>query len=134
AADSSVLGEPPAGLSVRAVADPGDVTVAGPMLAHLDVAEGSTLTEADAWRLITLLAPGKAREVLFTLPAADPAADQVADCRERLSAAGLSCAVAVELVADDGRAQLLLFATRDSKHLARFKDELWAVDEFAGIR
>lgn len=129
-ADAAVgeLGEPPAGLSVRAIADPGDLTVAGPTLAHLDVVEDGTLAEADAWRLAESLARGKAREVVLALPAVEQ------DCRGRLQAMGLTCTVAVELVADDGGAQLLVFATGDSRHLATFKNELWAVDEFAGIR
>ena len=122
------LGEPPAGLSVRAVADPADLKVAGPMLAHLDVLEDGTLAEADAWRLVESLARGKAREVVLALPAVKQ------DHRGRLRELGLACTVAVELVADDGRAQLLVFATADSRHLATFKNELWAVDEFAGIR
>ncbi|HVV24423.1 MAG TPA: hypothetical protein VHF06_33630 [Pseudonocardiaceae bacterium] len=126
AADSAL---PPAGLSVRSVADPADVTVDGPALAHLDIVDGG-LGEADAWRLVTVLGRGKAREVLLTLPATGRAAGHV----ERLAAAGLSCAVAVELVADDGRAQLVVFATGDSKRLTTFKNELWAADEFAGIR
>jgi hypothetical protein len=124
------LGEPPSGLSVRAVADPEDLRVTGPMLAHLDVVAGSTLAEADVWRLVVSLAQDKAREVVFTLPAKG----HVTDYRERLRAVGLACTVAVELVADDDRAQLLVFATGDSRHLATFKNELWAVDEFAGIR
>jgi hypothetical protein len=124
------LGEPPAGLSVRSVADPEDLVVTGPALAHLDVVEGSALAEVDAWRLVESLGQGKAREVLLTLPAAE----QVTEYRGRLRAVGLACAVTVELVADDGRVQLLVFATADSKHLAIFKNELWAVDEFAGIR
>lgn len=123
-----VRGEPPAGLSVRSVADPRDVSVDGPALAHLDVVNG-TLAEADAWRLVESLGRGKAREVLLTLPTGH----EVDHC-ERLAAVGLACTVAVELVADDGRAQLLVFATGDSKRLAVFKNELWAADEFAGIR
>jgi hypothetical protein len=122
------LGEPPAGLSVRSVADLEDLVVVGPALAHLDVAEGSALAEADVWRLVESLAQGKAREVLLTFPAGEQ------DYCGRLRAAGLVCTVAVELVADDDRAQLLVFATGDSKHLAIFKTELWAADEFAGIR
>jgi hypothetical protein len=46
----------------------------------------------------------------------------------------LAFAVAVELTDDDGRAELVMFATGDSKHLATFKNEMWAADEFAGIR
>ncbi len=128
--DSPEPAEPPAGLSVRSVTDPGDLSVAGPVLAHLDLAEGSTLAEADAWRLVSSLARGKAREVVLILPGAD----QPSDYAERLRAAGLACVAAVELVADDGRAQLLVFATGDHRHLATFKNELWAADEFAGIR
>jgi hypothetical protein len=124
------LGEPPAGLSVRSVADPADLAMTGPMLAHLDLVEDSALAGADAWRLAASLARGKARELLLTLPAAA----QVTDCRARLDAVGLACTVIVELVADDGRTQLLVFATGDSRHLATFKNELWAADEFAGIR
>ncbi|WP_206784847.1 hypothetical protein [Amycolatopsis sp. MtRt-6] len=108
-------GEAPAGLVVRTVADLGEVDVAGPMLAHL----------SGAWP--PSLVRGRAHEVLLT---ADPGADH----RERLRAAGLGCAVAVDLVADDGTARTLVFATADSRHLATFKTELWAVDEFAGIR
>jgi hypothetical protein len=132
-ADSAVLrqlGEPPAGLSVRSVADPGNLTVAGPMLAHLDLVEDSTFAEPDVWRLVASPVPGGAREVLLTLPAAE----QVMEYRRRLGAVGLAQTVAVELVADDGRTQLLVFATGDSRHLATFKNELWAADEFAGIR
>jgi hypothetical protein len=130
AADVVELGEPPSGLSVRSVADAENLTVAGPMLAHLDVVGSSAFAEPDAWRLVASLGQGKAREVLLTLPAAE----QVTEYRERLRAVGLACTVTVELVADDGRAQLLVFATGDSKHLAVFKNELWAADEFAGIR
>lgn len=121
------LGEPP-GLSLR-TADPTDLTVTGPMLAHLDA--GDTLDEAAVWRLVASLAPGKAREVLLTLPPATAA--EVTGYRARLHEAGLD-AVTVELADDHGHAQLLLFATSDNKHLATFKNELWSADEFAGIR
>ncbi|WP_410592027.1 hypothetical protein [Amycolatopsis sp. lyj-23] len=105
----------PAGLVVRTAGDLADVRVAGPVLAHL----------AGAWP--PSLVRGKAHEVLL---AAAPGTDD----RERLRAAGLGCAVAVDLVAEDGTARTLVFATADSRHLATFKNELWAVDEFAGIR
>jgi len=117
-------GEPPAGLKVRS-ADPRELLVTGPVLAHLDAMD-NTLTEPDAWHVVETLATGKAREVLLTLPAGD--------YHSRLRAAGLACVVAVELVDDNGTEQLLVFATGDSKHLATFKNELWAADEFAGIR
>ena len=119
----------PTGLSVRSVAGVADAAVDGPALAHLDVVDGA-LAEADAWRLVAELGRGKGREVLLTLPAGGRATDHC----ERLGAAGLACVVVVELVSDDGSAQLMMFATGDGKRLASFKNELWAVDEFAGIR
>jgi hypothetical protein len=125
------LGAPP-GLSLRSVQEPGELTVTGPLLAHLDIVASDVLDEPAMWRLITRLAPGKAREVLLTLPQAT--AEQVSGYRERLRDAGLPFAVAVELADAEGQVQLLLFATRDARHLTRFKDELWAADEFAGIR
>jgi hypothetical protein len=126
---SAGSGEPPSGVSVRSCADPADVVVAGPALVHLDVVDGA-LAEADAWRLVASLGRGKAREALLTFPAAA----RLTDYCERLAAVGLSCTATVELVAGDGAAQLLVFATGDSKRLATFKNELWAVDEFAEIR
>jgi hypothetical protein len=105
----------PAGLAVRTVADLGEIEVRGPMLAHL----------SGAWP--PALARGKAHEVLL---ATEPGTDH----RERLRTAGLECAVAVDLVAEDGSARALIFATADGRHLTTFKNELWAVDEFAGIR
>ncbi|KAA9157581.1 hypothetical protein FPZ12_024585 [Amycolatopsis acidicola] len=111
---SPELGEPPEGLSVRRVDTPTGLTVDGPMLAHLDMLDALSLTK------------GKAHEVVFTLPEAGD--------RQRLGEVGLAYRVAVELVADGGETELLVFATGDSKHLATFKRELWSVDEFAGIR
>lgn len=118
--------EPPPGLSVRTIDSADDLTMpGGPTLAHLDIGR---LTEAGAWSIIAELGRGKGREVVLTSP---PGARED---RERFHAAGLPCAVAVELVADDESARLLAFATREPKHLATFKNELWEVDEFAGIR
>jgi hypothetical protein len=44
----------------------------------------------------------------------------------------LSCRV--ELVAASGEAERLVFGTSAEKSLERFKEELWALDEYAGIR
>lgn len=113
------------GFSVRSVAESEGVKAAGTTLLHVDAVEGG-----DVWRLVESLGRGKGREVLLALPATTP----VTDCRRRLAAAGLPCVAAVELVADDEQAQLLVFGTAESKRLGIFKNELWAVDEFAGIR
>jgi hypothetical protein len=40
----------------------------------------------------------------------------------------------VDLVAADGESEFLLFATASEKALERFKEELWALDEYAGIQ
>ncbi|MGH3682445.1 MAG: hypothetical protein ACRDT2_19600, partial [Natronosporangium sp.] len=56
-----------------------------------------------------------------------------ADPRAALSAAGFRYGVAVELVDPAGTGQLLRFATSQRRSLERFKDELWAVDQYAGI-
>lgn len=125
------LGQPP-GLSLRTVSDPADLTVTGPALAHIDIAADSALDEPAAWRLVASLAPGKGREVLLTLPVAP--VEQVAGYRTQLRKAGMAYTVGVELADDDGHTRLLLFATGGVKHLATFKEELWAADEFAGIR
>ncbi len=124
--------ETPPGLSVRTVDDPEDLTVTGPVLAHLDATDGGVLDEPTAWRVVASLLPGKGREVLLALPPAT--AEQVREHRARLRDAGLPYAVTVELADDDGNTRLLLFATGSDKHLTTFKNELWSADEFAGIR
>ena len=40
----------------------------------------------------------------------------------------------VELVDASGQAELMTFATASEKSLERFKEELWALDEYAGIQ
>ena len=130
AADQPIAGDT-AGLAVRSVEKVEDLAVAGPVLAHLDLVAGP-LDEAAAWRLIPLLAKGKARELLITMPAV--AAPQVADFRVRLRQAGQPFVAAVELTDDAGRTQLMIFSTAAEKHLSVFKDALWAADEYAGIR
>jgi three-Cys-motif partner protein len=54
--------------------------------------------------------------------------------RAALRSAGLGLAAHVELVDRQGAAELLLFATSSERALEKFKDELWALDEYAGIR
>ncbi|SEF23802.1 hypothetical protein SAMN05421837_102419 [Amycolatopsis pretoriensis] len=108
---SSAPAGAPEGLSVQVIPSLDELVSDGPVLTHLDGPE--------AWPQFASLARGKGHEVIVTAPAGDPRVSE-------------GCAV--ELVAEDGEARLLLFATADVKHLATFKSELWAVDEFAGIR
>lgn len=49
-----------------------------------------------------------------------------------LRAIGLDLVSAVELVTD-AEARLLMFATRSAKNLETFKNELWQLDEYAGV-
>jgi hypothetical protein len=54
--------------------------------------------------------------------------------RSALSQAGFPLVAAVELVAGEGEGELLVYATTSAKSLESFKDLLWAVDEYAGVR
>lgn len=91
-----------------------------PVFAHLDGEPPADLPEA--------LGGAHDGELLVVT---DPAAG---DPRAPLQAAGFRYVVAVELVDEAGRVRLLRFATSASKSLERFKDELWAVDQYAGVR
>jgi hypothetical protein len=56
------------------------------------------------------------------------------DSAELRSSPGPSPVACVELVAADGRAEVLLYRTPTARGLETFKDALWAVDEYAGVR
>ncbi len=54
---------------------------------------------------------------------------------DTLAAAGFPLVTGVELVPDDGSpAQLVVFATSSGHGLDAFKNALWDVDEYAGVR
>lgn len=114
----------PAGLHVGRA--PADLTAAvaaagaGAVLAHLAGPADPAVLHA--------LGRTRAGELLQVTPA------QPGDPRQDLSAAGFGFAVAVELVDEAGSAELLRFATSTERHLERFKEDLWAVDQFAGVR
>jgi hypothetical protein len=121
-----VAGQPPDDPGVgglRVAAAPADLAAAvgrGAVLAHLPG------PAPDA--LLTALGSARAGELLLV------SAAQSGDPRRPLHGAGFAYAVAVDLVDEAGRAELLRFATSSSRSLERFKDELWAVDQFAGVR
>jgi hypothetical protein len=71
------------------------------------------------------LAGGRATELLLAVDPAGAAA---------VTGAGFDHVTRVELVDEAGTAQLLIFGTGSAKHLAAFKEALWAVDEYAGVR
>jgi hypothetical protein len=127
-------GELPEGLTVRLAGPdlPADLAAARALatpifayLAYLDSDRG--LPAAD---LLTALGAARAGETLVTLDRqADPEA-----FRRSLLAAGFRFAVVAELVDNAGAAERLFFATSAVRSLERFKDALWAVDEYAGVR
>lgn len=90
-----------------------------PILAHLDGELAAGMSAA--------LGGAHDGELVWVTP------PEGGDPREPLRAAGFGYVVAVELVDSAGTAQLLRFATSAGRSLERFKDELWAVDRYAGI-
>lgn len=80
--------------------------------------------------VVSAVASNKSSEVLLALTAG--AADD--SYRRRLSGAGLAQICRVELVDSAGTVERLIFATSLAKNLEKFKDELWALDEYAGIQ
>ncbi len=121
----------PAELSVHPVSGAVDellpvaLTAAGargaPLLAYLD-APGTPVAA------ISAIAAGRPAELLLVSAARDWAAQ-----RQTLHGAGFTLTAGVELV-DDHDARLLAFATSSAKSLEAFKNSLWAVDEYAGVR
>ncbi|SCF37810.1 hypothetical protein [Micromonospora mirobrigensis] len=78
--------------------------------------------------VLKAVAAGRPAELLAVAPAAAP-------LRPALTAAGFPLVAEVELVPADGSpAWLLGYATGLDKSLEAFKDALWAVDEYAGVR
>ncbi|WP_433214862.1 hypothetical protein ACQP00_04770 [Dactylosporangium sp. CS-047395] len=71
----------------------------------------------------------KAALVLLTAPAGTWEQQ-----RGELLRAGLELTAGVELVEEDSQELLIGFGTRSGKSLEAFKGELWALDEYAGVR
>ncbi|MFI1994416.1 hypothetical protein [Actinoplanes sp. NPDC020271] len=118
-----------AGLSVLAIAAPVAVALraAGaknvPTLGFLDAGSAS---EPPAVTTVTALSAGRPAEVLLVLPpgsSPDP-----------YRAAGFPLVTAAELATGDEPGQVVVFLTGSGKSLEHFKEALWAVDEFAGVR
>lgn len=91
----------------------------GAVFAHLDRPAGEDLVAA--------LGAARGGELLLV---SDPVPG---DPRRELQDAGFGYVAAAELVDASGRAELLRFGTSQARSLERFKDELWAVDQYAGI-
>jgi hypothetical protein len=127
-----------AGLTVQAVSGGTDARLAValkavgagrvPLLACLDAtAAGGPPLPAT----VAALTVGKPAEAVIVVPAPGFVAD---DYRAELRAAGFPLVAAVELATGEEPGQVLIFATQSGKNLEGFKDALWAVDEYAGVR
>ena len=100
-----------------------------PLLGYLDATAASG---PPAPATLAALAAGKPAEVLAVL--APGAVTDVDAYRAELRATGFPLAAAVELATGDEAGELLIFATTQGRSLEQFKDTLWAVDEYAGVR
>lgn len=93
-----------------------------PMLGFLDAAAE---TEAPAPATVAALAAGKPAEVIAVLPPGVPAEPY---------RGGWPLFTRVELAVSDEPGELLVFGATAGKSLEGFKEALWSVDEFAGVR
>lgn len=94
-----------------------------PLLAFLDAAGAS---EPPAVTTVAAVAAGKPAEVLLVLPA-DVSVD-------RYRATGFPLVTVAELATGEEPGEVVAFATGSARSLESFKEALWAVDEFAGVR
>jgi hypothetical protein len=102
--------------------------LAAPVFAYLDALGAQPPAEGD----VAAVVGRKGGELLLRL--GYPDAGYVRSLRAVLGRAGLGSACAVELVGADSTVQTLVFASGSAKGLETFKDQLWALDEYAGIR
>jgi hypothetical protein len=103
------------------------------VLAYLDATAADQPPDIEA--VAELLRAGRVEALLVLEPfAGADAAERVEKQREALRGAGAGLVACVELVARDGAAELMYFATSSARNLEVFKDALWAVDEYAGVR
>jgi hypothetical protein len=99
-----------------------------PVLAYLDASRGP----APSGPTLSAVAGGRPAELLVAL---GPQARTGLDHRRALHHAGFPLVADVELVAaGSSDPWLVAFATGSGKSLDAFKDAMWAVDEYAGVR
>jgi hypothetical protein len=92
-----------------------------PLLGYLD----ASASEPPAATTVAALTGGKPAEVLLVLPAGASAGAY---------RAGWPLFTEVEMATGEEAGQVLAFGTTSGKSLEGFKDALWAVDEYAGVR
>ena len=98
-----------------------------PLLGFLDA---SGAGEPPGPAVLAALATGKPAEALIVLPPSS----SVPAMRTALGEAGFPLVAAVELADSEEPGQIVVYATALGKSLEAFKDLLWAVDEYAGVR
>jgi hypothetical protein len=153
----------PAGVSLQIVPHAADgrlpeleMPAGGPLLGYLDAADATVVPAPEE---VAALVTGARAQALLALDRAvlahrdGPVEETIERYRAALGGAGPhhlspvlrdsaalpsspgSAPVAcVELVAADGRAEVLLYRTPTARGLETFKDAMWAVDEYAGVR
>ncbi|GIF16893.1 hypothetical protein [Actinoplanes teichomyceticus] len=94
-----------------------------PVLGFLDAGAAG---EPPAVRTVAALAAGRPAEALLVLAPGTPVGPY--------RAAGFPLVTAAELATGEEPGQVLVFATGSGRSLEGFKEALWAVDEFAGVR
>lgn len=94
-----------------------------PLLGYLDATSGS---EPPAVATVAALAAGKPAEVLLVLPPGSPV--------DPYRSLGFPLVTVAELATGPEPGEVVAFATTSGRSLESFKEALWAVDEFAGVR
>ena len=94
-----------------------------PLLGYLDAASGS---EPPAVTTVAAIAAGKPAEVLLVLPPGSPV--------DPYRGLGFPLLTVAELATGPEPGEVVAFATTSARSLESFKEALWAVDEFAGVR
>jgi len=94
-----------------------------PVLGFLDATAAG---RPPAVTTVRALAAGKPAEVLLVLPPGTPV--------DPYRGLGLPLVTATELATGPEPGEVVAFATTSAKSLESFKEALWAVDEFAGVR
>jgi hypothetical protein len=133
----------PAGVSIQIVpraADgalpPLEMPAGGPLLGYLDAAAADAAPLPGPSDLATLVT-GARTQALLAIDATrlgNQPLETIERYRAALTGVGPGQVTCVELVSADERAELLLFRTPTGRDLETFKDALWAVDEYAGVR
>jgi hypothetical protein len=100
-----------------------------PVLAFLDASAAGGPPQRST---LAALAAGRPAEVLLVL--APGAVADLVGFRAELRETGFPLVAAVELATGEEAGELLVFATTLGKSLESFKETLWAVDEYAGVR